>query len=130
MNRREDVRRAVVALADLCGRAEATSLEIDWECPHTGTMADGEEKTHNCPGVTWNAQAFWRGARLFTSSPSVEGATTALAQRILDGATCRCGMDVTLGEPTRRQCRWALVGDRWEPGCDVPSVRYREARRP
>ena len=115
---------AVVACADLVGRAGASGFEMGWTCPH---VPDGPDD-HNCPDVTWHAHAQYQGARIMTDehqSPST--AALALAQRLLDGAKCRCREPVTLSD-AQPGCRWQLVGKRWEPGCDVEPVRVDGAR--
>jgi hypothetical protein len=108
----------VVALADLAGRSGARDLNIGWDCPHVPAADDG----HSCGQVTWWASVSYQGARLMVDqhhAPSV--AALALAERILDGASCRCGQRVTLTDD-RPGCRWRLAGPRWEPSCDVPSL--------
>ena len=108
----------VVACADLGHRAGAKDFQIGWDCPHVPDEGDG----HNCPNVTWWASVQWRGTRIMVdqhASPSA--AALALAERILEGGSCRCGRTITLvGEPDR--CQWQLIGARWEPGCDAPSI--------
>lgn len=101
---------AVMACAHLVDRAGASGFEIGYL--HDDVPVDE---------AGWYAIAFYQGARLTADdhkSPSL--AATALAERILRGATCRCGETVALsgGEG----CRWRLVGARWEPGCDAPPV--------
>lgn len=106
----------VVACADLIGRAGGKSIEIGWACPHTPDTA------HNCPDVTWWAQAQWNGARLIRDGhPTPDSACLALAIRVLDGARCRCGEPVALTD-TAHGCRWRLVGQRWEPSCHVGPI--------
>lgn len=98
----------VLACADLIDRAGAASFDI-------GYLDDQ-------PPHRWYAHTQYRGARITVENhKSPTGAALALARRVLDGATCRCGQTVTLsdGEPG---CMWRLVGARWEPGCDVPSI--------
>jgi hypothetical protein len=53
-------------------------------------------------------------------SPS--SAAQALAEKLLDGATCRCGKQVSLAVSSSEHCRWRLLGDMWTPDCDVPSI--------
>ena len=51
---------------------------------------------------------------------SAVAAAWALAERLLTRAICRCTKTVTLtGDSTDEVCRWRLMGDRWQPGCDV-----------
>jgi glutathione S-transferase len=115
---------AVVACADLVGRAGAREFEMGWTCPHV----PDELAPHTCPEVTWHAAAFYLGARIVTGrhrSPST--AALALAERLLRGTTCRCGKPVTLADAADG-CRWRLVGQRWEPGCDAPPVHISGTR--
>lgn len=58
-------------------------------------------------------------------SPS--GAALALAERLLRGATCRCKRRVLLSDDGDG-CRWRLIGNRWEPGCDVPPITVQGQR--
>lgn len=109
----------VIACADLIGRAGASSFEIGWDCPHLPDTADD----HSCPDVTWNATATYQGARIIIDRRLSPGeAALALAERLLTGATCRCGRPVVLSDEVPG-CRWRLVAARWEPGCDAPPVR-------
>jgi hypothetical protein len=115
---------AVIACADLVGRAGASGFEIGWTCPHVPDEPDD----HNCPDVTWHATAAYRGARIMTAehrSPTL--AAVALSERLLSGAACRCGEPVTLADD-EPGCRWTLAGKRWEPGCDVPPVHVKGRR--
>ncbi len=114
----------VVACADLVGRAGAAGFELGWDCPHTPGEPDG----HSCPDVTWYAHATYQGARIIIADRHTPTeAAMALTVRLLDGATCRCGEPVTLADG-RPGCRWRLVGQRWEPGCDAPPVRVNGPR--
>jgi hypothetical protein len=109
----------VVATADLVARAGARIFELG----HTG------DDDSPAGSVTWHASAIYQGARLIVqghASPSA--ACLALAERLLTGDTCRCRRPVTLSD-TRPGCRWQLVGQRWEPGCDAPPVVMRGAQR-
>lgn len=106
----------VEACANLVGRAGASSFEI-------GYMHD------NVPveEAGWYAVAFYQGARIQTDehrSPTL--AAMALAERLLRGATCRCGEPVTLADEAPG-CRWSLRGKRWEPGCNAPTVTVKGA---
>jgi hypothetical protein len=99
---------AVVACADLVGRAGACGFEI-------GYMHDGVPVEE----AGWYAVATYRGARIMTDehrSPST--AALALAERLLSGAACRCGSPVVMSDD-QIGCRWTLVGKAWTPGCDV-----------
>lgn len=116
---------AVIACADLVGRAGAREFQIGWDCPHT----PNEPADHNCPDVTWYATAVYQGARVMIdrhSSPST--VALALSERLLNGAMCRCRKFVTLTDG-RPGCRWQLIGQRWEPGCDAAPVYIGEGNR-
>ena len=108
---------AIVAAADLVDRCGASGLEMG-------------HVHHDVPieKAGWYATAMFKGARITEQdhrSPS--GAALALAERLLAGGQCRCGETVTLADD-RAGCRWRLTGKRWEPGCDVPSVRVEGKR--
>ena len=108
---------AVLACADLVGRAGARDFEI-------GFMRDDVPVAE----AGWYAVATYQGARVITDehrSPTT--AAMALAERLLTGATCRCGKPVALADGSAG-CRWRLVGKRWEPGCDVPPVHVKGER--
>lgn len=101
----------VIACADLVGRAGASGFEIGYLHDDVPVEEAG-----------WYAHAQYRGARITVEDHrSPTGAALALAERLLSGATCRCRKPVTLsgGQPG---CRWRLAGQRWEPGCDAPSL--------
>jgi len=103
---------AVMACADLVGRAGASEFEIGYLHDDVPVEDAG-----------WYAVAKYRGARLTADdhrSPSA--AAMALSERLLRDAACRCGRPVALsgGDPGR--CRWRLMGARWEPGCDAPPI--------
>lgn len=122
----------VMACADLVGRSGARQFEI-------GFLNDS-------PPHAWYAHAMFRGARLQVENHDGPAqAAQALAEKILTGAKCRCGRLVALRaggavafrrthmadgtqwtaqEAARAgQCRWRLVGARWEPSCPVPADR-------
>lgn len=104
----------ILACADLVGRAGASEFEIG----HLHDDVPVEE-------AGWYAHAQYQGARIIVDDHrSPTGAALALAERLLSGATCRCGEPVTLSD-RQPGCRWRLSGQRWEPGCDAPSVRVR-----
>jgi hypothetical protein len=110
----EDVVRALV---DLVGRTGATNLELGYLHDDVPVEQAG-----------WWAYAQYRGARITTADHrSPTGAALALAERLLAGATCRCTRPVTLSDDGAG-CRWRLVGDRWEPGCDEPPLKVKGAR--
>lgn len=119
---------AVLACADLAGRAGASGFRIGHTDPDAGP-------------VTWFCTAEY-GADEITASghPDPALAAMALAQRILTGGKCRCGRLVALSvsgalpppddatmldgsDPKALrgagQCLWMLEGRRWEPGCDA-----------
>lgn len=103
---------AVIACADLVGRAGASDFEIGYLHDDVPIEEAG-----------WYAVAKFKGARITTESHrSPTTAAIALAERLLAGATCRCRKPVTMSGATPG-CRWHLVGPRWEPGCDMPSIR-------
>ena|SRR5690242_1177222 len=105
---------AIIACADLAGRAGARDFEI-------GFLDDDPKQPR------WYAVASYQGARIMTDehrSPST--AAMALAERLLSGATCRCGKPVVLSGGGG--CRWRLLGQRWEPSCDAAPVRVNAAR--
>jgi len=102
----------MVACMDLVGRAGAKELEFGYV--HEGVPVEE---------AGWYAHAQWQGTRIIVQdhrSPS--GAMLALAERLLFGAQCRCGKQVTLTDETPG-CRWTLNGKRWEPGCDAPPMK-------
>lgn len=110
---------AVIACADLVGRAGAIEFQLGWDCPHTPDESDD----HNCPDVVWYAHATYKGARIMVDRHRTPtAAAMALAERMLSGAACRCRRPVTLSDEAAG-CRWQLMGKRWEPGCDVEPVR-------
>lgn len=116
---------AVLACVGLVGRAGANGFELGWTCPHV----PGEPDDHSCPDVTWHASASYKGARIITDehrSPST--AALALAERLLRGATCRCRRAVVLVDQADG-CRWRLMGQTWEPGCDAPPIRMPDGTR-
>ena len=125
-------RDKVVACADLVGRSGARQFQIGYlndEPPHA-----------------WYAHAMFRGARIQAEGHDGPAqAAMALAVKILTGAKCRCGRLVALRpsgavafRKTRMadgtewsaaeaakagQCRWRLIGDKWEPSCPVSADR-------
>jgi hypothetical protein len=102
---------AIVACADLVGRAGASGFEIGYTRDDVPTEEAG-----------WYAHASYKGARIMVDerrSPSE--AALALAERLLRGAACRCGEPVSMADD-QPGCRWRLVGNRWKPGCDAPPV--------
>lgn len=106
----------VVACMDLIGRAGAVEGRLEWTCPHT----PGAPDDHSCEAVTWAVTAVYKGARIVRDGYRTPGeAAYAMAERILNGATCRCGEPVTLNDDGRG-CRWRLAGPKWSPSCDAP----------
>lgn len=103
---------AITACADLVGRSGASHFEIGH---------DGEDDTPP-DRVRWYAFATYRGARIQVEGyPTSTGAAMGLAERLLRGATCRCGKLVSMSD-RRPGCRWRLLGPAWTPGCDAPPV--------
>jgi hypothetical protein len=108
----------MLALAGLADRAGARDLRIAWTCPHTPGEPDG----HHCPDITWDARASYQGARVQTDGHRTpNGAAIDLAERLLTGGTCRCGRPVALADGAGG-CRWRLMGQRWQPGCDADPI--------
>jgi hypothetical protein len=104
---------AVVACADLVGRAGATDFQIGWIHDDVPIEEAG-----------WYAHAQYRGARITAADrKSPSEAALGLAERLLRGAACRCGKQVTLGD-AGNGCRWRLSGKQWQPSCDVPSLKF------
>lgn len=115
---------AVVAAADLVGRAGATKFEIAWDCPHVPDEGDD----HQCDAVTWTCSAQYKGHRIFTDGrQSPAQAANELALKILDGGRCRCGKTVSLFGGTG--CQWTLQGNKWEPGCDATPINMTGVQR-
>lgn len=133
---------AVIACADLVGRAGARGFQIGYLHDDVPVELAG-----------WYAYAQYQGARI-TESDHVgpAEAAEALARRLLTGAKCRCGRLVALSRDGARafnsvladgsrftvedaqrvgQCLWVRQGRRWEPSCPVPSDRpsRRDRRR-
>lgn len=102
----------VVACVDLVARCGGRDFEIGYL--HEGVPLED---------AGWWASVSFKGARIMEQdhrSPS--GAALALAERLLNDAACRCGKPVALSDD-RPGCRWRLMGQRWEPGCDVAPIR-------
>lgn len=109
---------AIIACAHLVGRAGATEFELG----HTGDDDTPDDQ------VTWYAHAKYRGARIQTAEHRTPtAAANALTERLLSGATCRCGKPVTLSD-RKRGCRWRLVGPQWQPGCDAAPLKVQGER--
>lgn len=108
----------VLACADLAGRSGARDFEIGYLHDDVPVAEAG-----------WWAGVSYQGAKITTGdhrSPSA--AALALAERLLSGAACRCGDMVSLSDD-RPGCRWRLLGQRWEPGCDAPPVTVKGGQR-
>ena|GEM_PF-6394191 len=128
-------RDKVVACADLVGRAGARQFEIGFVHEDVPVAEAG-----------WYAHAQYRGARITAENHDGPAqAAMALAVKILTGAKCRCGRLAALrpdgavafrkthmadgtewsaAEAAKAgQCRWRLIGDKWEPSCPVPANR-------
>lgn len=108
---------AVIACADLAGRAGAREFEI-------GYLRDDVP----VEDAGWYATASYQGARIMADEHrSPTAAAMALAERLLAGATCRCRQPVALNDEGPG-CRWRLMGQRWEPSCDAPPVHVEGQR--
>jgi hypothetical protein len=109
---------AFMACADLAVRAGASGFEFGYMNAEAESVEDAQ----------WWASASYKGAKLFVGdrkSPAEAG--MALAERILQGGTCRCGEPVALSDSTQG-CRWRLMGKRWEPSCDAPPIEVKGER--
>lgn len=109
----------VMAAVDLADRSGATGFDI-------GYLHD-DQPSHL---AGWWASVSFRGAKIMVEDcHGPEHAASKLAQRLLDGASCRCSRLVTLsGKGSDTHCRWKRVGPKWEPGCDAPSLRVEGQR--
>lgn len=109
----------IIACAKLVDRTGASGFEIG----HTGEDDDPAD------APIWYAYATFQGTRIMVQAQSgPTAAALALSERLLDGATCRCRQKVTLTSD-RPGCRWRLMGDTWEPGCDVEPIHVEGALR-
>jgi hypothetical protein len=114
----QDIITACVRLAE---RAGSRSWELAWECPHL-PEAEHEER-HRCEAITWVATAEYAQGPITERAATPHEAALALAVRLMDGAACRCGRDVTLSaNSSSKRCRWRLEGDAWMPGCTAPPL--------
>lgn len=106
----------VMAAIDLGFRCGATDFEM-------GFTEDDDRNS-------WWAHVQFRGARVSVERQSGPvAAASALAQRLLDGASCRCTLLVSLsGKGSDSHCRWRRVGAKWEPGCDAPPLDVKGQR--
>lgn len=129
----------VIACADLLGRAGARGFEIGYIHDDVPTAEAG-----------WYAHAQMKGARITCEADGPVQAAEGLARKILTGGKCRCGKLVSLDDDaafafhntvmadgTRwtaaeaaaaGQCRWRLIGARWEAGCPEPADRKKASR--
>jgi hypothetical protein len=108
---------AVVACADLVGRAGANRFEIGYLHDDVPSEDAG-----------WYAIAFYRGTRMSVDDqPSPAAAADGLACLLLNG-TCRCGRPAVL-DPESAGCLWRRVGKRWEPGCDAAPIEMAAGER-
>lgn len=118
----------VAACANLVGRTGAKSFELAYLHEDVPVEQAG-----------WYALAQLQGARISVEDqPGPVAAAKALAERILEGAKCRCGRLVALSPEgavafnatmadgsewtveqaaEAGQCLWQRVGPRWEMGC-------------
>ena len=94
----------IVACMDLVGRTGARDFQM-------GYLNDGPDWSES---PEWYAEASFQGAKLTSGThPSPDLAAMALALRLLRGAVCRCGQQITLSDtPSEPRCRWRLVGAR------------------
>lgn len=102
----------IIATAHLCARAGAIGVAFGYTGDQDGPMDE----------ALWYAYAEYTEARITVENhASPTAAAQALAERLIDGATCRCGQLSTLSDAAGG-CRWQLQGKRWLPGCDAPPV--------
>lgn len=102
---------SVIACANLVGRAGAAGFQIGYLHDDVPIAEAG-----------WHATARFRGERIIVEDHrSAADAAQALAQRLLTDAVCRCRKPVTVTDG-QAGCRWRLIGQCWEPGCDAPQV--------
>lgn len=107
----------VIACVDLVERSGAMQVEIGYL--HEGVPSEQ---------AGWYAHCSFQGARITSADhASPSAAALGLSERLLRGATCRCGRRVILADG-RPGCRWTLAGKRWEPGCDAPPIRVEGKR--
>jgi hypothetical protein len=103
----------IMACVDLASRTGASNFEIG----HVHHDVPLEE-------AGWYAHVTFKGARIMTQDHrSPDAAAMALAERLLDGATCRCLQPVTIN-PKHPGCQWKLVGRAWQSSCDAPPIKY------
>src|SRR5262249_5673931 len=77
----------------------------------------------------WWAYVVFRGARVQVDGHAdPHGAALALSIRILRGAVCKCGRSIAIADGLAGSCRWRLVGNRWEPGCEAPPIKVQAPR--
>jgi hypothetical protein len=112
----------VVAASDLVSRAGGSSFEVSWDCPHVG-MGEPVHEDHACADVVFTAKAMWNGYVIARSSARMGQACQMLAEVLIEGGRCRCGLLCTtdVSSPDRRT--WVLSGQKWAPGCDVAPVK-------
>lgn len=116
----------VVVTDDLYVNADVVMACVDLA---SRTGASGFELGHVHEGVPveeagWYAHVNFKGTRLMVQDKrDPTEAAMALAERLLAGATCRCLKPVTLSRLQPGSCRWRLIGPRWQPGCDAPSLK-------
>lgn len=97
----------VVACADLVGRTGASMFSVGYLHDDVPVEEAG-----------WYAQAYFKGARITAEDYRTPGAAAdALAFRLINGGTCRCGLVGTTLPGPDGQCLWIRVGKQWQPGC-------------
>lgn len=129
-----DDENAIIATADLAERSGARQFEV-------GYLHDGVPVRK----AAWFASAQYAGTRLIVENRrGPVQACRSLANKILTGAKCKCGKLVALSDAgaiaydksthvggtqwtveeaaAAGQCRWTLIGRRWEPSCDAPPM--------
>jgi hypothetical protein len=114
----------VFALTHLADRAGARELEVAWTCPHVPNETDD----HYCLDVTWTASVTYQGAQAQTRGHRTpNGAAIALAEQLLTCSMCRCRRPVALTDAVEG-CRWRLVGEQWQPGCNAKPITVKGNR--
>lgn len=128
---------ALIAAVDLGQRAGASGgFEFGWD--------DDDNPTE------FYAEVAFKSHKVRGEGPHPQAAGIDLARKLLTGGKCRCGKLVALDDEgaaafdqaqmadgttwtadeaaAAGQCRWRLVGNRWEPSCDVPPIRVKGER--
>lgn len=99
-----DLITAAAAVVDRSGGADFEIGYLDDDPPHR-----------------WYARARFKGTAIIADEHKTPtAAALELAEKLLQGANCRCGQTVTLADDPG--CRWTLQGARWTPGCDTDPI--------